>query len=251
MRPVNLLPAGERRRSGSVKRIENSSFVVLGLLGVLLLASLYWVTTSNKINSDKSDIAKAKQETAAAKARTSELGPFAKFAKVKETRESSVRQLATQRFDWERMMREVALVLPERTSIDTMDASSGASSDADSASAPSSTSTPAPTGGASGASGVPSLDLTGCADSQNDVATMMVRLRAMDRVDDVTLNDSERPGQAGAAGDSSSSTGSSEGGASDTCPDPHYKFDVSVSFTGSDTTGKSQQKAPKRLGGGA
>jgi Tfp pilus assembly protein PilN len=260
MRPVNLLPASDRRHRVSARRLEKSSFVVLGVLGALLLGVLFYVSTANKITSDKSDIAKAKEKTRAAEARAQALGPFAQFAQVKETRVKSVQQLAEQRFDWERMMRETALVLPSGTSISTMDASTTGEGD-------SSTSGPAASSSSSGSSsssatatgtGAPSMHLTGCAKSQPDVATLMVRLRALHDVDDVTLADSEK-GETSSSS-SSSSSGTTSSGSSDSASSGAadctglYKFDVTVTFkpaaTGGDK-GSDLKRVPGRLGGGA
>jgi len=255
MRPVNLLPASERRHLVNAKRLQNSSFVVLGVLGALLLASLYYVSTGNKINGAKTDIAKANQRTEEAKARAAALGPFARFAQLKETRVNSVKTAATQRFDWERLMREVALVLPDGTSIQTMDASTSpdASAGSSGGGASASTSTPAPAGGASTDSS-PSMNLVGCAKSQPTVATLMVRLRALYRVDDVTLKDSQKSDSGGAGGSPAGGTPDAAGGGQGDCTGGLYKFDVSVAFkpaADNSGTGSDVKKAPSRLGGGA
>lgn len=252
MKPVNLLPAGERRHVVRAKRLENSSFVVLGLLGALLLASLYYVSTQNEVNTGKTDIAKAKRATAEANARASRLGPFAKFAAIKETRVSSVEQLATQRFDWERMMRELALVLPSGTAINKLDASTGPGA-ASASGGSSSSSAPAPSAeDPQMASAGSSLSLVGCAKSQDDVATMMVRLRSLHRVEDVTLADSEKGASGGTSQTGSSSSTPDSAGGGESCD--LYKFNVSVSFKPAPTTSapdRGAKKVPGRLGGGA
>lgn len=254
MKPVNLLPVSERRNLPA-KRLENSSVVVLGILAVLLLGGLYYVSTNNKINGARSDIATDQQRTAVAKARTAQLGSFARFAKIKQTREDSVRQLATQRFDWERLMREVALVLPAGTQVTSLDASSSGQAAGASGGTPSaspSTSSPSTSSGSSGAaSGQPSLQIAGCATSQPEVATMMVRLRAMDRVDDVSLQSSAKNGTGGASGSSSAPQSDGAGQAGD-CR-KNYTFAVTVTFKPADTdTGTGSGKGtPTRLGGGA
>jgi hypothetical protein len=262
MRPVNLLPAGERRQTVNARRLEKSSFVVLGVLGALLVGVLFYVSTSNKINSDKSNTAKAKQRTREAEARALALGPFAQFAKVKDTRVKSVQQLAEQRFDWERLMRETALVLPSGTSIATMDASTTGEG-LDSAAGPAAASSSSSGAAASpdGTAGAPSMNLTGCAKSQPDVATLMVRLRALHDVDDVTLADSEKSEPSGSSSSSSSSSASSSGGTTsdsgsggDADCKGLFKFDVTVAFkptAASGGQGSDLKRVPGRLGGGA
>jgi hypothetical protein len=251
MKPVNLLPASDRRKVVSAKRVDRGGFLVIGALAVLLLLTVFYVTTQNKINGGKTDIAKAKQRTKEAEVRAAALGPFAKFAQVKETRVSSVKMLASQRFDWERLMREVALVLPEGTALQKMIGStSGTPSAGGSTSAPA----PATSGTAdasAGAASSPSVNVLGCAKSQDDVATTMVRLRAMHRVDDVTLADSSKGADSGGGAPSG---GSPDSGSGSECPPRFYKFDVTVTFKPAPSTSMPDggaKKVPSRLGGGS
>jgi hypothetical protein len=216
------------------------------VLGVLLVFTLGYALSANQVNSKRSATIEAKQEADRLQARSAALGPFGDFAQVKQTRMASVRELAGGRFDWERLMRELAYVLPrgswlqETTASATGDlgAAGGGGSASPSSSAPASPSSSAP----DGESGQPSAELVGCTPRQSDVARMMVRLREVHRVADVELNESSRA-------DSGTSTGG--GNASGDCG-RLYNFDVTINFTAdAPELPEGAHKVPARLGGGS
>jgi hypothetical protein len=176
VRPVNLLPEQHRVRRPSGAR-AGAAYGVLGVLGVLLVFTLVYALTANQVNSKRSATIEAKQEADRLQAHSAALGPFGDFAQVKQTRMASVRELAGGRFDWERLMRELAYVLPEGSWLQETTASAtgdlGAAGGGGSASPSSSSSSSAssPDGG----NGQPSAELVGCTPRQSDVARMMVR----------------------------------------------------------------------------
>ena len=251
MRAVNLLPVGERAR-GPAKVPDRASHIVLGVLGGLVLAVLVVVVTQNQITDRSRQIAEAKQETETAEQRSASLGAFGEFAEIKRTRVQSVSELAKARFDYERLMRELALVLPKDTWVTTATAASTAPEDG---TAPAAGTTTAPAGGA--APSGPSLKLGGCAKTQSKVAETMVRLRNMHRAEDVTLVDSTRPaGPAAGAGapsssSSSSSSGSTSGATGEGCGDA-FVFNVTIAFAATPDDGNGRDgKTPVTLGGGS
>ena len=184
MRPVNLLPARYRPAKSSGKR-SGSAYVVLGVLGALLLAVFLLVHTSNQVADRKAQTAAADAEAQKAEAQTGTLAAYGNFKQAKETRTQSVGSLANGRFDWERFMRELARVLPAEVSLSGAEASvTGETEGADPAAAPAG----------------PTATLTGCAVSHPDVATLMVRLRQMDRVTEVKLTESAKASDGGGSG---------------------------------------------------
>jgi Tfp pilus assembly protein PilN len=236
VKAVNLLPASHRPRRASGGK-QGSSYVVLGVLGALLLALVVYVLTLNSINSGRDEIAVAKAETEQAQAQTRSLSAYGDFAKVKQKRVAAVTQLAKGRFDWERLVRELAHVLPENVWLVKTDASaSGSLEGADSKDAAS--------------AGAPVVKLSGCARDQSQVAVTLVRLRELQGADDVTLDRSAKPTVDG-------SSSSSSAGGSESCGETHgranYAFDAVVTFEPQATTAgdKSSEKAPSSLGGGA
>jgi Tfp pilus assembly protein PilN len=188
MRPVNLLPQSARPKQGGGR--PGSAYVIVGALAALLIGVLVYVLTANQITSKQDELAKLQRETTAAEAQAAALGSFGDFATIKQTREASVAALAQARLDWERLMRELSRVLPEDVFVNALDATAGGA-------VPAAGST-APSGGTPGSA---SLTLAGCAPSQRDVATLLVRLRRLSRASEVKLTDSTRvDGDTGGAG---------------------------------------------------
>ena len=249
MRPVNLLPQSERAAKPA-EGLSGSSYVVLGVLGALLLGVLTFVFSQNQVNDRAGKIEKTQAEAQQAEQRASALGAFGSFASVKQQREASVRELASARFDWERFMRELALVLPSGTSLLDVNASTdGATSTTGSA-----TPAPAPVAGAAGAAAAgPKAEVTGCALTQKHVATLMVRLGKLQGASDVELKESAAS-DAAAAGAESTSSDTGTAGGNTGCPPRKFKFNVSVTFAPAATPGADEskpRKTPARLGGGA
>jgi len=242
MRAINLLPVADRVR-GPAQVPDRASHLVLGVLGGLVVAVLAVVVSQNQITDRTRQIAQAKQEQKSAEQRSASLGAFGEFAEIKKTRVASVSELATARFDYERLMRELALVLPKDTWITTAAATS--TPDPAAAGAPAA----APAQGAPAAAAGPSLKLGGCAETQSKVAETMVRLRNLYRAEDVTLDDSARAAQSAATGASSSATTATT---TEGCGDA-YAFNVTIAFTAaaSDSAVKRDDQTPTTLGGGS
>src|SRR4051794_4544056 len=234
MNAVNLLPAKHRPRQATGGK-SGSSFVLIAVLGGLALAVFFYVSTVNSINSSKSDIAQAKAEAQQANAQADALGPYGNFAKVKQDRVASVEKLASGRMDWERVLREVAHVLPTGVWVTKADAE-------DASGATTSSSTSSSSSGATGAQ--PQITLAGCAWSQPSVAATIVRLRQLEGATDVSLDHATRPeGSSGSSADAAGGCGTHNG-------QPNFEFQVSVAL--SSTTGQSDAvgKVATSLGGG-
>jgi Tfp pilus assembly protein PilN len=186
MRPLNLIPPEDRRGDSAPLRAGVLSYVVVGVLAAALLAVVALVLTSNKINSDTSELASLEARSAVAQQTSNSLAPYDNFAALTASRSLTVTSLAQSRFDWERVLQELALVIPSDVTLENL---SGAAT-ADSA---------ASTGGA--AITGPSLQLSGCAEGQEGVARLLASLRDIDGVTRVgmqssTLNDTETSGGA-------------------------------------------------------
>lgn len=230
MRPVNLLPARYRPRTGG-SGDSKTAYVALGALALLVLAVFGYVTTANRVSERNSEIAEVRLQTAAAQAQVVTLKDFGNFASIKKTRLAAVRSLAIARTDWERVFRELAHVLPERVWL-TGFQSQGAAVDG---------------GGDLGST----IVLTGCAGSHAQIADVMVRLRELHLAADVelvetTASTDEDDGAAAVPAGSGAST--SSGG--EDCG-PYYTFEINVTMespaTGAQAPGP---EVPARLGGG-
>ncbi len=235
MRPINLLPQKHRPRAATGDR-AGSAYFAIGGLALLLIGLLLYVVSANQATSRNDELARTKAETEQAKARSASLSSFGNFSSIKETRLNSVKQLAAVRFDWERATREIARVLPTGTSLTTLEASvtgatGGTSPAADAGEGPKS----------------PTMALSGCARSHPEVATTLVRLRRMNRAEEVDLSESTRNDtEAGAA---ASSGGPTTGGCGDK---QKISFKAVVTFSvapsPSDAPGA---RVPAALGGGS
>ncbi len=216
MRPVNLIPSEERSGERRPMRGGPLAYVIVGALAAAVLGVALLTITNNQISDSKAEIASLESETAAVEARAQALSAYTQFHGLHQQRAATVTSLADSRFDWERVMRELALILPGNVWLTNLTgtASSGVSVD----------------GGASISlrseiSG-PALEMTGCASSQKAVAGFVQALKEIDGVTRVGM-------QASALGESSG--GASSGGgsaASATCQTRNFiaQFQMIVAF---------------------
>jgi Tfp pilus assembly protein PilN len=225
VKAINLIP-GESRRSGvspSLGRL-GPAHAVLGLLVIVLAYVTVYVVTSNSISDHKAELASAQQQVSQVQAQITRLNSYAQFEKLAQERAATVRQIAATRFDWHGALSDLSKVVPANTSLQSLVATAA--------------STTSGSGGASaggsggnvrGAINAPAFQLKGCTHTQDQVAQLMSRLRLVNGVTRVTLEDStaQASGGTGAAVSSSAgSTGSSAGG----CPANGPSFDMVVFF---------------------
>ncbi len=177
MRPVNLIPAEERRGEQAPLRSGPLAYILLGALVAVLVGVTALVLTSNQITDRKSDIAELKREDALAKARAERLAAFTQFRDLREQRVATVTSLADSRFDWERVMRELALILPGNVWLVGLTATASPE-----------TSIGGSAGGGGSGSALrasapgPALELSGCTTGQEDVAGFVTALKEIDGV---------------------------------------------------------------------
>lgn len=202
MRPVNLIPPEDRRGDRAPLRSGPLSYVVVGALAVVLLAVTLMVTTSNDIADREAEVEQLETDLAAKTAEAEKLAPFTRFATLRQERESTLASLAQSRFDWERVLREMALIIPEDVTLTNLNGAAVANAE----------------GSTAGAEiGAPNLAISGCASSHSAVAEFLAALQDIDGVTRVSVGRSE------ASGDGNE--------ASEVCG-PVHTFDVSVAFDG-------------------
>jgi len=189
MRPVNLIPPDMRRGDSAPLRTGPLAYIVVGALALLLVGVTMLVLASNEVSEKKDELVTLKEEDASAKARAEELAPYAQFQAMSQQRVETVSSLADSRFDWARVMRELALVLPDDVLL--TDLTAGAA--------------PSEGEAGEGLSGIlgPSLDLTGCTTGQDAVARFVASLKDIDGVTRIGLQ-SSTVGEGGDAGGASS-----------------------------------------------
>jgi Tfp pilus assembly protein PilN len=219
VRPINLIPPEERGDKAAV-RTGPIAYLLVGTLALGLAAVTMLVLASNTVSDHKAEVAELSQQEADARARAEQLAPFANFKTVEQQRAATVKSLADSRFDWERVMRELSLVIPGDVWLTELTGSVGGAS-----TTTGDTSTSAATG-TSSVSG-PSLQIIGCAAGQESVAAFLASLRDIDGVTRVGLTSSERP-----TGESAASSDSGEGAGNSECRtrDPIAKFEIVAAF---------------------
>ncbi len=227
MKAVNLIPVEQRRGGvGTAGRSGSGVYLLLGALGVVVIALATYVLVVNSINDRKGQLTQVTAQADRVEAQAAALKPYRDFATLRQQRIATVSALAQSRFDWERTMRQLARVLPADVSLNSF------------------TGTVAPgvnVGGSGSASGggssvrgavnAPAIELVGCAGAQSDVSRVMSRLRRMSGVTRLALSSSEKPDATTAATPAPSST-SGGGGPTDcaTGDASRPKFDITVFF---------------------
>ena len=190
MRPVNLIPAEERPGGRRPMRGGPLAYIVVGALAAAAIGVAVLVVTSNQISDSKAEIAKLEGEKAAVEARAQALDAYTQFHSLREQRIATVTSLADSRFDWQRVMRELALVLPGDVWLTNL------------------TGTASPGVSVNGAASValrstipgPALELIGCASSQDAVAGFVQALKQIDGVTRVGVQFSKLGESGGGSG---------------------------------------------------
>jgi Tfp pilus assembly protein PilN len=206
MRPVNLIPVEDRRGEQAPLRTGPLAYIVLGGLVAVLLGTAALVLTGNEISERQDEVAALRNEDAAATVRATRLASYTQFQGLSEQRVQTVQSLADSRFDWERVMRELSLILPSNAWLIDLTASAapGVSVGGE--------------GGGSGGAGLrgavpgPALELHGCAAGQTAVAGFVTALKDIEGVSRVGVESSElADGESGAGvspgGEASSGSG--------------------------------------------
>lgn len=205
MRPVNLIPPEDRRGDRAPLRSGPLAYVVVGVLLLGFVGVYVLVSTGNSISEREAEVAGLEQQLASSTAQAEALQSFAGFATLEQGRTETISSLAHSRFDWERVLRELALVIPEDASLLSLSGSIAGAESADSDS------------GASAAGGVaidaPTLTMSGCGSDHESVARMVSALRDIDGVTRVGLASSNTPGSetAGAATTATPASGEADG----------------------------------------
>ncbi|HYP55108.1 MAG TPA: hypothetical protein VEQ41_02240 [Solirubrobacterales bacterium] len=221
MRPINLIPPEERRGGQAPLRSGPLAYILVGALVAVLAGVTSLVLVNNQIDERESEVARLEIEDAREAAKAERLAAYVQFRELSEQRVATVTSLADSRFDWERVMRELALILPTDAWLVGLTATAGASAEGAEGG-----------GGGSGlrsASQGPALELSGCAVGHEAVARFVTALEDIDAVTRVGVQSSELPDPSG-EGDSGGEGGGSESG--DECRTRGFitKFEIVVTF---------------------
>jgi Tfp pilus assembly protein PilN len=223
MRPVNLIPPEDRRGEHAPLRTGPLPYLLLaGLVAVLVGVSAI-VLYGNQVSEGKAEVAKLEGEDTVAAAKAQRLSAYTDFQTMSERRAQTVSSLADSRFDWERVMRELALVLPKDVWLVGLTATASPEVSLE--------------GGGAGSSDLrgaipgPALELSGCATGQNAVAGFVAALKDVEGVTRVGVQSSEL-GEEEEESAVSVETGSASGGENSECRTRDFiaKFEIVVAF---------------------
>jgi Tfp pilus assembly protein PilN len=201
MRPVNLLPSDLREGAHAPMRTGPIPYILVGALAAVLLGVALLVITGNQVSERRDEVATLKREDAVAAQEAKRLAAYTQFQALHEQRLATITSLADSRFDWERVMRELSLVLPHDVWLTDLSASASGEGEGGS-------------GGGSlrGSIVGPALEIEGCATGQESVAGFVTALKDIDGVTRVGVESSELSSQeAGAASSGSSASGGGGG----------------------------------------
>ncbi len=240
MRPVNLIPPEERRGEKAPMRTGALSYVIVAVLTVALLGVTGVVLTNNQIAERESEKSGLESQLAEAQARAERVSSFANFASLKQAREQTVASLAQSRFDWERVLRELAIVIPEDVWLTQLTATVS----------PDVQLSDSGSGSSSGVSGMdsvlgPALQIQGCGAGHEAVAGFLAALRDIGGVTRVAVLNSERPDPSTAT-ESSSAEGTAAGGSSEDCATRDFisKFGIVAAFDAVEVSAGTGATAP-------
>jgi Tfp pilus assembly protein PilN len=198
MRPVNLIPAEDRRGDQAPLRTGPLAYIVMGGLVAVLVGVALLVLTGNEISERKDEVATLKREDAAASAHAARLASYTQFREQSEQRVATVQSLADSRFDWERVLRELSLVLPSDVALTELGANGAGGEGAEGSES----------AGAGLAVSGPSLTLSGCAAGYAGVAGFVLALKDIDGVTRVGVQSSSETAESSGSGEESCGGGS-------------------------------------------
>jgi Tfp pilus assembly protein PilN len=227
VKAVNLLPGDARGRGagGSLSLGQlGPVHLVLAALVVVLAYVTVTVLTDNTISQRKSQIAELHQQLDQEQVVIARFNAYRQFEKLAQQRDETVRQIASSRFDWHGALSDLSKVMPADASLQSLLATAAPGASVSGAGG----STSGSSSGLRAAINAPAFELKGCTATQDDVARLISRVRLINDVQRVTLQDSSKPlSQPGATTGSSTVAAAAATGS---CPAHGPGFDMVVFF---------------------
>jgi Tfp pilus assembly protein PilN len=221
VKAVNLIPADARKGGGATSSFQIANYALFGLLAAALALVTIYVLASNSVSNRQAQLTGLRAQVTQAQTEVARLGGYASFQKLAGTRLQTVEGIAATRFDWHAALSDLSRVVPSNTSLQSLTATA----------APGASTGGGSTGGSAGSLRAdipsPAFELAGCTSSQDDVARLMSRLRAVNGVTRVTLGNSQKSAaaQGGTAVSAAGSSGPTQG-----CGPNKPTFDIVIFF---------------------
>jgi Tfp pilus assembly protein PilN len=189
MRAVNLLPREDTRRSEARK--PDKTVAMIGAVGggiVVLALAAGFVVAGRDVNTQRANLESARAELAATPRKPSRTSQKrAALASERNRRAVALASALSQRVSWDRVLRRLALVLPDDIWLTSLAGTTAAATDGTTAAAPAGATTAPPV-----VSATPSgLSLDGYAYSQQAVARLLSRLQVIPDLKNVQLKTSK------------------------------------------------------------
>ena len=183
MRPVNLIPSDSRRGGGRFGGGNVTGYAIVGFLVFILIAVSTIAIFDKKTNDRQIEADSLESQIASAQAEASSYASFTSFKQVHDARVTTIDSLAKSRFDWERVMQELSIVIPDRVWLTNLTGTvTPAASPANGAGLALRASIPGP-----------ALEMTGCALNQRTVARLIAAVNDIDGVTRVLVSNSAKP----------------------------------------------------------
>ncbi len=195
MRPVNLIPPEERRGAGAPARTGALSYILVAALALLLIGVTATVVFGKKVSDKEDEVAALEVKAAETSARAESLSTYTTFQSIRDARVETVAQLATSRFDWERVLEELSRVIPRHVWLTNLTGTVSPDVQLEDSGSDD--------GGLRDSIEGPALVLAGCGPSHDDIARLVAAMRDIDGVTRVTAANASKVDTA-----SGSSTGS-------------------------------------------
>jgi Tfp pilus assembly protein PilN len=184
VRAVNLIPPEQRRGAGGIAgRSGGAVYVLIATLVVLVALGLVYAFAVHDVAKRTTTLAQVTNETNVVTGQVATLGSYVQFKSLSQASVTSVAQLAAQRFDWARAMKQVALSLPPTVTISSLAGTAAAATGAGVSGATSDVGAAAPA----------TFSIAGCASTQLVLATALTRMRELQGVTSVTLSTYLKP----------------------------------------------------------
>ena len=180
----------------------------------MLVAVNALVLTSNKISDREAEIAQLEWPATRPRSGPRHWPRTPSSRRLQRAAGATVTSLAQSRFDWERVLRELAIVIPDDIWLTNLEATTSGQAEGE-------------TESAAGVGPAPSMVMAGCAPSHDAVAAFVAALKDIDGVTRVGLDNSTKAGEA-----AGSESGAAESGEGCTGPDKRTSFSLTAVFDG-------------------
>lgn len=203
----DLRPAASRHAVAAASAPRTAQ-ALCGVAAMAAAAIVYFVVVSNQLTSAEQRVDRLAGDTAKVQRQAAALEPYHTLEVATKARRETVAGVASSRFDWARVLRQLAEVTPDSVWLTSV------------------TGTLAPgtqlEGGASGGSNAlrgarlnPALELVGCSRREGGVPAYMDRLRGIGRATEVGFSRSERLEKSASGSASGAGSGGGGGGGGD------------------------------------